>query len=168
MWAFRPGHHKNAWRNQVRVVAIGPRAQQILMRYEGAEGYIFSPARTLAEYAEAMRTARQSKLRTDEDGKREAARRARGVLPKKVNDHWQVCAYARAVARVCEEENIPHWGPNQLRHTCATAVRRRFGLAAAHAVIGHSNGMRITDRYSFEAAEDEALREATPAMLALG
>lgn len=30
------------------------------------------------------------------------------------------------------------------------------------AVLGHSMGMRITDRYSFEAAEDELLREATP------
>ena len=39
---------------------------------------------------------------------------------------------------------------------------------AARAILGHSFGMRITDRYSFEAAEDEILREATPAALAMG
>lgn len=49
VWAYRPEHHKNEWRRQVRVVALGPRAQTVLRKYEGAEGCIFSPARTLAE-----------------------------------------------------------------------------------------------------------------------
>ena len=47
-------------------------------------------------------------------------------------------------------------------------MRRRLGIAAARAVLGHSLGMRVTDRYSFEAAEEEMLREASPAALALG
>jgi integrase len=30
------------------------------------------------------------------------------------------------------------WHPNQLRHTAATSIRRRFGLEAAQACLGHS------------------------------
>jgi site-specific recombinase XerC len=33
---------------------------------------------------------------------------------------------------------IPHWHPNQLRHTTATKVREQFGLEAAQVVLGHS------------------------------
>jgi len=50
----------------------------------------------------------------------------------------------------------------------ATEVRRRFGLEATRAVLGHSMGARITDRYSFEAAEDEIIRAASAAVEALG
>lgn len=168
VWAYRPEHHKNEWRRQVRVVALGPRAQAVLRKYEGAEGCIFSPARTLAERVAELRAARKTPMRPDEDERRRLGRLERGIAPRKVSDRWDVKAYARAVARTCEEEGIERGSPNQLRHTCATAVRRRFGLAAARAVLGHSCGMRVTDRYSFEAAEEEALREASPAMLELG
>lgn len=169
VWAYRPEHHKNEWRRQVRVVAIGPRAQAILAKYEGAEGCIFSPARTLAERAAMARAARIEPLRPGEDDRRKAWRIAAGIIPRTPGGRWDTHAYARAVSRACDEVGVPHWSPNQLRHSCATEVRRRFGLAAARAVLGHSaGGMMITDRYSFEAAEDEALRDATPAMLALG
>jgi site-specific recombinase XerC len=30
------------------------------------------------------------------------------------------------------------WTPNQLRHSAATEIRRRFGLEAAQTVLGHS------------------------------
>ena len=33
---------------------------------------------------------------------------------------------------------IPHWHPNQLRHTFATRVRKQFGLEAAQVALGHS------------------------------
>lgn len=168
VWAYRPEHHKLEWRRQARIVAIGPKAQAVLMKYAGAEGYIFSPARTLAERAAAARAARVEPMRPGEDERREAARRAAGMEVRKVADAWNVGAYCRAVVRACADAGVEAWTPNRLRHTCATAVRRRFGIAAARAVLGHSLGMRITDRYSFEAAEEELLREATPAALALG
>ena len=140
----------------------------MLLKYAGAEGCIFSPARTLAERAAAARAARVEPMRPGEDARREAARRAAGMAVRKVADRWEVGAYGRAVVRACADAGVEPWTPNRLRHTCATAVRRRFGIAAARAVLGHSLGMRITDRYSFEAAEEELLREATPAALALG
>ena len=63
-------------------------------------------------------------------------------------------AYRRAVTRACDladrqahKDNpeakadkrlFPRWHPNQLRHTVATELRRRYGLEAAKVVLGHS------------------------------
>ena len=33
---------------------------------------------------------------------------------------------------------MPHWHPNQLRHTHATNVRKRYGLEGAQVALGHS------------------------------
>jgi site-specific recombinase XerC len=33
---------------------------------------------------------------------------------------------------------VPHWHPNQLRHSAATAIRKQFGLEAAQVILGHS------------------------------
>jgi len=42
---------------------------------------------------------------------------------------------------------IPHWHPNQLRHTKATEVRRLFGLEAAQVTLGHAHA-KITEVYA--------------------
>jgi integrase len=58
------------------------------------------------------RTAKQKQGRADEDpAKRKAAREA-----------WRA-------------ENV--WHPNQLRHTAATFLRKRYGLEAAQVILGH-------------------------------
>ncbi len=92
----------------------------------------------------------------------------RQTVGRSVGERWKVEAYQRAVSRAAERADVPHWHPNQLRHTCATEIRRRFGIDAASAVLGHTLGLRITDRYSFEAAEDEIIKAATPAMVKMG
>jgi integrase len=51
------------------------------------------------------------------------------------------------------ERVIPRWTPNQLRHTAATEIRRRFGLEAAQVCLGHS-AANITQIY---AERDSAL-----------
>ena len=149
VWLYRPSDHKNSWRRQPRVVVLGPRAQKILARYEEQAPFVFSPRLALAE-------------------RYEAAQKAAVELPRTIGDHWHREAYTRAIARVCESLEIPVWSPNQLRHNCATEVRRRFGIATARAVLGHSFGDAVTDRYSFDAAEDELIRISTPAMVSLG
>ena len=47
------------------------------------------------------------------------------------------------------------------------SIRRKFGLEACRAVLGHSMDTRITDRYSYEALEVEIAAKATPAVEAL-
>jgi integrase len=39
--------------------------------------------------------------------------------------------------RACRKAGIPHWHPNQLRHTAATKIRQRYGLEAARQILGH-------------------------------
>jgi len=36
------------------------------------------------------------------------------------------------------EDPLPHWHPNQLRHSMGTAVRREYGLEGAQVVLGHA------------------------------
>ena len=52
--------------------------------------------------------------------------------------------------------------------TPGAEVRRKFGLEACRAVLGHSMGARITDRYSCDALEDEIVEKASAAVEALG
>lgn len=42
---------------------------------------------------------------------------------------------------------LPHWHPNQLRHTKATEIRREYGLDAARVVLGHRSP-QITETYA--------------------
>ena len=37
-----------------------------------------------------------------------------------------------------DPELLPHWHPNQLRHTKATEVRLRFCLDGAQVIMGHA------------------------------
>ena len=65
-------------------------------------------------------------------------------------------AYAIAIARACEAAGVPHWTPNMLRHTCATELRKKYGLEKSRAVLGHSK-METTEIYA-EMDRDEARR----------
>ena len=157
IWIFRPERHKGRWRNKPRVIVIGPRAQRIIARHPG-DGYVFSPQAAVMEVYERTVAAAKCHRRPE---------KVKGV-PRKAGDRWNVSAYDRAIKRGAEKAGVAHWSANQLRHTCATEIRRSMGMMAASAVLGHTLGLRITDRYSFEAAEDEIIKAATPAMLKMG
>ena len=61
-------------------------------------------------------------------------------------------------AREWRKNNV--WAPNQLRHTAATELRRRFGLEVARVVLGHSE-VDTTEIYAERdfAAARAAMRE---------
>lgn len=164
-WVYRvpPEANKNGWRGELgrpRVVCIGPRAREILMRHRDGDAP-FSPARAMAEHMAARRAAAQGPLR---DGRKRDPKR----VPRVLGDAWTTDAYARTVRAACERAGVEPWSPNRLRHSFATDVRRAFGLEAARAVLGHTGGIRITDVYTFDALEDETVRLAAPAVEALG
>ena len=71
-------------------------------------------------------------------------------------------AYQVVIARACERAGVPRWCPNQLRHNCATRVRRLYGLDAAAAVLGHRLGT-VTEIYA-----EADLRKAIDIMREIG
>ena len=157
-WIYRPQHHKNEWRNKPRAILIGPKAREILLNHQSTE-YPFSPVAAVYERMQALRAAAKSPsryCRKDPNAIR---------VPR---DHWETSEYTKTIHDACDRAEVPHWNANQLRHAFATQVRRKFGIDATRAVLGHSIGLRITDRYSFEAAEDETIEKASPAVEALG
>lgn len=56
-------------------------------------------------------------------------------------------SYAKAVKRAAKRAGVPHWSPNQLRHTRGSEIRRRYGVEAASTVLGHSN-LQTTEIYA--------------------
>lgn len=160
-WVYRPIQHKNAWREQPRAICIGPKARAILERHrDGARP--FSPAKAVREHMAAMREARKTPVQPSQ------ADRSSPTAQRVPGEAWDTCSYTRTIARACDRAHVEHWGANRLRHAFATEVRRKFGLEATRAVLGHSTGARITDRYSYDAIEEEIIRAAAPAVEALG
>lgn len=142
VWVYRPGSdqgehgaHKSAWRGHRREVLIGPRAQEVLrpwLRLELAE-CVFQPRDGMAAFRKAQRERRKSPV--------QPSQRDRGkARPKRrPGTRYDRRAYSTAIARACERAEVPHWHPNQLRHTAATTLRREAGLDVARTLLGHES-----------------------------
>ena len=140
-WVYRPPFHKTQWRGMIRAVLIGLRARKILKKYRDGnfDGCPFAPARVIAN-----------------------------PPPKGIHAHlpvkrgtacWNTGTYTFAVRSACVNAKVDEWTPNRLRHSFATDIRKKHGIRMAGALLGHSDGSRITDGYSREAAVDELVRE---------
>jgi integrase len=93
---------------------------------------VFSPTRERAERFKRLRTARKSKVQPSQ-----LARKKKN--PQRVpSAQYRRHAYTSAIAKACRKAKVPHCHPNQIRHTHATEVRRRLGLEAAQAALGHA------------------------------
>jgi integrase len=144
VWVYRPATHKTDYRDgRERFILIGPKAQEILRPYllRPAESYCFSPRECLEKVNEERRANRRSPM-TPSQAKRGRKRRPK-TTPK---DHYTTCTYRQAITRAVqranqgkpEDEQIPAWKPNQLRHSAATEIRSRFGVEAAQVILGHA------------------------------
>jgi integrase len=170
LWCYRPSRHKTEHHDVVREIWLGPKAQGVLRPWllTNVTEAIFSPLRARERIWVEMRGRRKSKVQPSQfDRKKLAAKRMR---------QWQqlysVDAYRRAIKQAITRINdargekrataIPNWHPHQLRHTHATAVRRRFGLELAKASLGHTD-IRATQIY----AEMDSMR-AREVALAIG
>ncbi|QEG30176.1 hypothetical protein GobsT_49790 [Gemmata obscuriglobus] len=107
VWLYRPVTHKTSWKGKSRVIAIGPRGQQVLRTFFTPEpsDYLFSPERSMeehrAERATNRKTPRYASHMKRNVGKRKANPRR---TPAEKYDHR---SYSRAVARACEEAFPP-------------------------------------------------------------
>ena len=156
VWTWKPPHHKTSWREKDRVISVGPRAQQILMKYllRDAAAYCFSPIEAERRRSQLRRLARKSPL-TPSQRKRKPKRNGR----RRPRDCYDAASYRHAITRAVVELNaerlrqdptaakVEDWSPNQLRHAAATEIRRKFGLEAAQVVLGHSSA-DITQVYA--------------------
>ena len=145
VWVYRPSTHKTEHHGHVRRVALGPSAQAILkgfIKFDEPEEFVFRPCEAVEEQRAARRQNRKTPMTPSQ------LRRTPKSAPKRSPKcHYTRQSYRRAIARSCELAGVPSWHPHQLRHNCATKLRRRFGLDAASIVLGHRHGV-VTEIYA--------------------
>jgi integrase len=152
IWMYRPPAHKCEHHDIARVIAIGPRAQDILRPYllRDKSVFCFVPAESERKRNAERREARRSPM-TPSQAKRQRKRHPM----RTAGEHYTTESYRRAIERACDKAFPPpeglggealklwreehRWSPNQLRHSCATEVRKHFGLEAAQVTLGHSS-----------------------------
>jgi integrase len=134
VWEYRPPAHKNTWRGHPRVIPLGPKAQAVVREFlkPDPDAYLFSPRDVVGELH-----ARRSGQRKTKPTPSEVARR-RGAPGEGHGRCYDRRGYRQAIVRACRKAGVPGWSPLQLRHTAGTAIRARFGLEAAQAVLGHA------------------------------
>jgi len=177
VWLYRPDRHKTEHHGHGRVVAIGPKAQEIIRPFLtlDTQAYLFSPRRAVAAFHAELRRNRKTKVQPSQQNRK---RRNPKRLP---GDRYAVSSYGHAIASACEAAFPPpeplaqregetkaewqarltpeqrvelkawrkahRWHPHQLRHTAATKLRREFGLDVARVVLGHRSPA-ITELYA--------------------
>jgi integrase len=122
-----------------RVIAIGPKGQEILQPFLklDPEASLFSPKDAERDRRAEQRSRRKTKLWRSHSNK--ARRLRRGSNAQNIRDCYDTASYRRAVARACEKAGVVRWSPNQLRHSAATRIRKELGIESAQAVLGHRN-----------------------------
>lgn len=164
VWIYRPSDHKNAWRGHERVIPLGPRAQDIVRQFirPGCEDLpLFSPTEAERRRRDLLRKSRRTPL-WDSHALIQRARHA--ARPRrKLNHGYSVVTYGQAIRRACaggkgateaERRPVPLWSPGRLRHNAATEFRKRYGVEAAAAILGHAK-VETTQIYA-EVNQDRA------------
>lgn len=137
IWTASPQHHKTAHHGKSRIIFFGPRAQGVLRPFmlRGDNEYLFNPREALAE-------SRQGKV-----GRRPGQPESERRTSRKVGEFYDVAALRKAIARACRAAGIPTWNPYRLRHSCATQIRREYGLEGSQVVLGHAQ-LGVTQVYA--------------------
>jgi integrase len=143
VWLYRPAHHKTQHKGKERVIAIGPRGQEIIKQFLklDLQAYLFSPRDAIAHFRAKQRANRKTAVQPSQLDRKKSKPR------KQPKECYTMNTYATAVAKACIKANVPHFHPHQIRHTHATLVRRQFGLEAAQVALGHSQA-QITEVYA--------------------
>lgn len=135
-WTYRPESHKTEHHGRERKIPIGPKAQEVLLRYLGRDpqAYCFRPCDSEQKRRAAQHADRKTPLSY---GNRPGSNRQK--RPKRTaGEKYTPDSYRRAVNRACTKAGIESWSPNRLRHAAATEFRKLFGLEAAQILLGHS------------------------------
>jgi integrase len=139
VWVYAPWTHKMEHRGLTRRIAIGPRAQAILrpfLKPDQPTAYLFSPREAVERVRAERRNERKTPLTPSQRARKPKAKPLRAP-----GEQYTKSSYEHAIARACRKAKVAVWGPNRLRHNCATKVRKKYGIEAAAAVLGNSLGM---------------------------
>lgn len=145
VWFYRPTKHKTQHQGKSRVVAIGPKSQEILLSYlaRGDEMYCFRPSDSEQKRQAVRAASRVTPLNegnTPGSNRKEKTKRTPG-------EKYSSDSYRRAIARASKKAGVKQRSPHQLRHSAATEVRKAFGLEAAQVVLGHAQAS-VTEVYA--------------------
>jgi integrase len=163
VWEYRPETHKTEHQGIERVIFLGPQAQVVLTPFllRDADTYCFSPRDAMADVRRRLRASRKSRVQPSQ------LDRSKPNPKKAATDRYTRQSYGQAIRRACKKANVPHWSPNQLRHSAGTQIRRAFkrdgeGADKARCVMGQ----RTLDAAEIYAERDQ--REAAEVMAKIG
>ncbi len=137
VWIYRPKSHKTEHHGRARAIFIGPKAQEVLLRYlaRDAQAYCFRPCDSEAKRLAENERNRKTPLSCGNVRGSNVKRKPK----KKPGKQYTTDSYRRAIHRACDKAKIDRWSPNRLRHTAATEVRKEFGLEGAQIILGHAS-----------------------------
>lgn len=137
VWVYRPVTHKMEHHGRERILAVGPRAQDILRPYllREKETHCFRPV----DSERNRRQSRHEQRRTPLSCGNRPGTNVKRTPKRPAGEEYTTPSYRRAIHRACDKAGIGRWSPNRLRHSAATEIRARFGLEAAQVVLGHAS-----------------------------
>ena len=141
VWLYQPCGHKMEHLDRLKVIMLGPKAQEVLRPWleRDAESFCFVPAETSAWH--------YGRLRREAPTVAQGAAGEPRALKLRPGLKYTRHSYRVAIQRACKRAGIQPWSPRQLRHTRATMIRKAYGLEAAKAVLGHAD-TKITEIYA--------------------
>jgi integrase len=107
VWLYRPRQHKTDYRGDVRVIALGRKAQAVLRPW----------------LTRALEGGPETVVFPNPRGKTEAG--------------WSLSTYSHAVQRAAARAGLPGWHSYRCRHGARLRISRAAGMEAARAVLGH-------------------------------
>jgi len=161
VWTYQPESHKTEHHGRERVIFIGPKAQEVLLRYlaRDSQAYCFRPC----DSEEKRLAENEANRKTPQSCGNVRGSNAKKKPKRKPGEQYTTDSYRRAIHRACDRafpapdgtegddlrkwQSGRRWSPNQLRHAAATEVRREFGLEAAQVILGHSQA-NVTQVYA--------------------
>jgi len=162
-WRLDLRKHKTAAKGKRRTIFFGPEARRVLQPFlidRAADRHCFRPAEAVREMYE--RRAEGRKIPRWPSHARRYARERAERPRRKHRETYDSTTLRQAVARAIAAANrdrkakgiepVTRWTPYQLRHACATRLRKDHGLETVRALLSHSSAS-MTEVYAEVDAE---------------
>jgi len=157
VWLYRPSQHKTRHRGKARVVALGPRAREIVKPFLtlDTQAFLFSPRAAVELRRAQLRARRKSKVQPSQVSRKKRKPKRQPGACYSANTYAQAVAKAVLAANTaaacakctkltpddrcdaCKAAAVPRWHPHQLRHNAATRLVQQFGRDVARMALGH-------------------------------